>query len=52
MASYGTLMSEFQAKYHIKINDADLKGSSQDETNAIIHEKAANGDRYPTVAAT
>ncbi|MDA8291773.1 MAG: ABC transporter substrate-binding protein [Actinomycetota bacterium] len=41
-ANYGTLMSEFQAKYHIKINDADPEGSSQDEINAIIHEKGTS----------
>ncbi|HVC25437.1 MAG TPA: ABC transporter substrate-binding protein [Acidimicrobiales bacterium] len=41
-ANYGTLISEFGAKYHIKVNDAIPDGSSQDELNAVIHEKGSS----------
>jgi putative spermidine/putrescine transport system substrate-binding protein len=34
-ANYGTIMKDFQAKYGIKITDANPEGSSQDELNAI-----------------
>ena len=34
-ANYGTIMADFSAKYHIKINDENPEGSSQDELNAI-----------------
>jgi len=38
-ANYGTIMKDFQAKYGIKINDANPNGSSGDEINAIEHDK-------------
>src|ERR1700728_2241072 len=34
-ANYGTIMADFSAKYHIKINDENPEGSSQDELHAI-----------------
>jgi putative spermidine/putrescine transport system substrate-binding protein len=34
-ANYGTIMTDFTAKYGIKINDANPDGSSQDEINAM-----------------
>ena len=34
-ANYGTIMKDFQAKYNIKITDANPEGSSQDELNAV-----------------
>jgi putative spermidine/putrescine transport system substrate-binding protein len=39
-ANYGTLMDEFQAKYGIKITDANPDGSSQDEINAVKQLKS------------
>ncbi|HUY30648.1 MAG TPA: ABC transporter substrate-binding protein [Acidimicrobiales bacterium] len=41
-ANYGTLIKEFSNKYHIKVNDAIPDGSSQQELNAIIHEKGTS----------
>ncbi|MDA8292418.1 MAG: ABC transporter substrate-binding protein [Actinomycetota bacterium] len=41
-ANYGTLINEFSDKYHIKVNDAIPDGSSQDELNAVIHEKGTS----------
>jgi putative spermidine/putrescine transport system substrate-binding protein len=34
-ANYGTIIKDFEAKYGIKITDANPEGSSQDELNAI-----------------
>jgi putative spermidine/putrescine transport system substrate-binding protein len=38
-ANYGKIMDDFQAKYGIKITDANPNGSSGDEINAIQHDK-------------
>jgi len=46
-ANYGTIMSDFSAKYHIHITDANPDGSSQDELNAINQLKGQS--RAPDV---
>jgi ABC-type Fe3+ transport system substrate-binding protein len=46
-ANYGTIMTDFTAKYGIKINDANPDGSSQDELNAVNQLKGQ--DRAPDV---
>ena len=46
-ANYGAIMSDFSAKYHIKINDANPDGSSQDELNAVNQLKGQS--RAPDV---
>src|ERR1700761_6497958 len=38
-ANYGTIMKNFQAKYHIKINDAIPDGSSAQEIQAVESDK-------------
>jgi putative spermidine/putrescine transport system substrate-binding protein len=38
-ANYGTIMKDFQAKYGIKITDANPNGSSGDEITALQHDK-------------
>jgi putative spermidine/putrescine transport system substrate-binding protein len=38
-ANYGTIMSDFQTKYGIKITDANPNGSSGDEITAIKNDK-------------
>ncbi len=43
-ANYGTLMSEFEKKYGIKIDDANPEGSSQEEIDAVIHEKGTGSE--------
>ena len=37
-ANYGTIIKDFEAKYGIKINQANPQGSSQDEVNAVKSE--------------
>ncbi len=37
-ANYGTIISDFQKKYGIKVNSANPNGSSQDEVNAVKQE--------------
>jgi putative spermidine/putrescine transport system substrate-binding protein len=46
-ANYGTIMSDFTARYGIKITDANPDGSSQDELNTIAQTKGQ--DRAPDV---
>jgi len=46
-ANYGTIMSDFTAKYGIKINDENPDGSSQDEINAMVQLKGQS--REPDV---
>ena len=46
-ANYGAIMKDFQAKYGIKITDANPEGSSQDELNAINQLKGQS--RAPDV---
>ena len=46
-ANYGTIISDFEAKYGIKITDANPSGSSQDELNAIAQLKGQS--RAPDV---
>jgi putative spermidine/putrescine transport system substrate-binding protein len=46
-ANYGTIMSDFTAKYHIKINDAIPEGSSGQEITAVQTEKGQS--RAPDV---
>src|ERR1700729_4500710 len=46
-ANYGAIMKDFSAKYHIKINDANPDGSSQDELNAVNQLKGQS--RAPDV---
>ncbi len=46
-ANYGTIMSDFTAKYHIKINDAIPLGSSGQEITAVETEKGQS--RAPDV---
>jgi putative spermidine/putrescine transport system substrate-binding protein len=41
-ANYGTLLKEFSSKYHIKYTDAIPDGSSQQELDAIVHEKGTS----------
>ncbi len=43
-ANYGTLIAEFEKKYGIKINDENPEGSSQEEINAVIHEKGTGSE--------
>ena len=43
-ANYGTIMDDFQAKYGIKITDANPNGSSGDEINAIEHDKGLSSE--------
>ena len=38
-ANYGKIMDDFQAKYGIKITDANPNGSSGDEITALQHDK-------------
>jgi putative spermidine/putrescine transport system substrate-binding protein len=38
-ANYGSIISTFEKKYGIKINDANPTGTSQDEVNAVKSEK-------------
>jgi putative spermidine/putrescine transport system substrate-binding protein len=37
-ANYGSIIKDFEAKYGIKINQANPQGSSQDEVNAVKSE--------------
>jgi putative spermidine/putrescine transport system substrate-binding protein len=37
-ANYGTIIKDFEAKYGIKVNQANPQGSSQDEVNAVKSE--------------
>jgi putative spermidine/putrescine transport system substrate-binding protein len=37
-ANYGSIISDFEAKYGIKVNQANPQGSSQDEVNAVKSE--------------
>ncbi|MGD0834350.1 MAG: ABC transporter substrate-binding protein [Candidatus Dormibacteria bacterium] len=37
-ANYGTIIKDFEAKYGIKVNQANPQGSSQDEINAVNSE--------------
>jgi putative spermidine/putrescine transport system substrate-binding protein len=46
-ANYGTIMKDFTAKYHIKINDAIPEGSSGQEITAVQTEKGQS--RAPDV---
>jgi putative spermidine/putrescine transport system substrate-binding protein len=46
-ANYGTIMKDFTAKYHIKINDAIPEGSSGQEISAVQTEKGQS--RAPDV---
>jgi putative spermidine/putrescine transport system substrate-binding protein len=46
-ANYGTIMKDFTAKYHIKINDAIPEGSSGQEIQAVESEKGQS--RAPDV---
>ena len=46
-ANYGTIMSDFQKQYGIKITDENPDGSSQDELNAIAQLKGQS--REPDV---
>jgi putative spermidine/putrescine transport system substrate-binding protein len=46
-ANYGTIMKDFTAKYHIKINDAIPEGSSGQEIQAVQSEKGQS--RAPDV---
>jgi putative spermidine/putrescine transport system substrate-binding protein len=46
-ANYGNIMKDFQAKYGIKITDANPEGSSQDELNSIAQLKGQS--RAPDV---
>jgi putative spermidine/putrescine transport system substrate-binding protein len=46
-ANYGAIMSDFTAKYHIKINDAIPEGSSGQEIQAVQTEKGQS--RAPDV---
>jgi putative spermidine/putrescine transport system substrate-binding protein len=46
-ANYGAIMSDFTAKYHIHITDANPDGSSQDELNAVNQLKGQS--RAPDV---
>ncbi len=41
-ANYGTLMHDFQQRYHIAITDEIPDGSSQDELNAIVDDKGTS----------
>jgi putative spermidine/putrescine transport system substrate-binding protein len=43
-ANYGTIMSDFRAKYGIHITDANPDGSSQDEINAMESLKGQSRD--------
>ncbi len=46
-ANYGTIMSDFSAKYHIKISDANPEGSSGQEITAV--EQLKGQSRAPDV---
>ncbi len=46
-ANYGTIMKDFTAKYHIKINDANPEGSSGQEITAV--ETLKGQSRAPDV---
>ncbi len=46
-ANYGTIMKDFSAKYHIKINDANPEGSSGQEITAVQQLKGQS--RAPDV---
>ena len=46
-ANYGTIMNDFSAKYHIKINDANPEGSSGQEITAVQQLKGQS--RAPDV---
>ena len=41
-ANYGTIIKDFEAKYGIKVNQANPQGSSQDEVNAVNSEKGTS----------
>jgi putative spermidine/putrescine transport system substrate-binding protein len=46
-ANYGTIIKDFEAKYHINVTDANPDGSSQDEINAVNQLKGQS--RAPDV---
>lgn len=46
-ANYGAIISDFEAKYGIKVNSANPNGSSQDEVNAVRAQ--AGTSRAPDV---
>jgi len=43
-ANYGTIIKDFEAKFHIKINSENPEGSSQDELNAIAADAGRSDD--------
>jgi putative spermidine/putrescine transport system substrate-binding protein len=43
-ANYGTIIKDFEAKYGIKVNQANPQGSSQDEVNAVKSEAGTSNE--------